>query len=189
MKGKTMSKKAVLFLADGFEEIEALTPIDVLRRAGVEVTVAGISGTSATGAHDVIVQTDIALSELTGDFNLLIFPGGMPGSKNLGESAKAKEMALKQAGEGKLISAICAAPVFTLGAWGILNGKKATCYPGMDKMFPAEVQFTEDRVVVDGNVITSRGPGTALEFSLALVEKLVDKSTALSLANDMVHKQ
>lgn len=184
-----MSKKAVLFLADGFEEMEALTPVDVLRRAGVEVTIAGISGKSAQSAHGVTVQADIALSELTGDFDLLIFPGGMPGSKNLGESLKAKELAVKQAGAGKLIAAICAAPVFTLGAWGILNGKKATCYPGMDNLFPAEVTFSAERVVVDGNVITSRGPGTAVEFSLALVEKFVDKNMVASLTNDMVIKQ
>jgi DJ-1 family protein len=184
-----MIKKAVLFLADGFEEMEALTPVDVLRRAGVEVTVAGISGKSATGAHGVTVQADIALSELTGNFDLLIFPGGMPGSKNLGESAKAKELAIKHAGAGKLIAAICAAPVFTLGAWGILDGKTATCYPGMDNLLPAGVKFSPDRVVVDGNVITSRGPGTATEFSLALVEKLVDKAMVQSLSNDMVVKQ
>lgn len=181
-----MSKKVVVLLAEGFEEMEAATPIDVLRRAGAEVTVAGLGGRTIRGAHGLAYQADAELDAVDDDWDLVVLPGGMPGAKNLGESPKARKLAEKALASGKRVAAICAAPVMTLGAWGMLDGRKATCYPGMEKMFPAKVAFSPERVVVDGQVTTSRGPGTALEFSLALAEQLAGRETSAGLAKEML---
>ncbi len=183
-----MAKTALVLLADGFEEIEAATPIDVLRRAGVEVTVAGVGKKTPTGAHGIPYTADVELDSVKGDFDCIVLPGGMPGAKNLGESAKAREMAVKMAGEGRLVASICAAPVFTLGAWGILDGRKATCYPGMEGMLTDKAKFVTDRVVVDGNVTTSRGPGTAMEFALCVAGQLMGDEVAKKVAGDMLVK-
>lgn len=183
-----MSKKAVVLLAEGFEELEAASPIDVLRRAEVDVTVAGVGGLARKGAHGLVYTADVELEKLSGEFDLIVLPGGMPGSKNLGDSAAAKALAEKMLAGGKLVSSICAAPVLTLAAWGMLDNRTATCYPGMEGMFPKTVTFSAERVVVDGKIITSRGPGTALEFALALVEQLLDAATAKKIAGDMVVK-
>lgn len=184
-----MSKKVIVLLAEGFEEIEAVTPVDVLHRAGAEVTLAGVGGTLIKGAHGVSYAADAELSKVAANnYDLVVFPGGMPGAKHLGDSETARKLAETTYHAGALVAAICAAPVMTLGAWGMLAGKKATCYPGMENMFPAEVKFSSDRVVVDGNIITSRGPGTALEFSLALVHQLIGADAAGQLAQGMVSK-
>lgn len=183
-----MTKKVVILLAEGFEEIEAVTPVDVLRRAGAEVILAGIGGMNIQGAHGVSYQADQALDKLSGDFDMLVIPGGMPGAKNIGESAKARELAEEMVRASKLVAALCAAPVMTLGAWGLLDGRTATCYPGMEKMFPSTVAFSPERVVMDGNITTSRGPGTALEFSLALARQLVGEDKARELAEAMLLK-
>lgn len=181
-----MSKKALVLLADGFEEIEAATPIDVLRRAGVDVVVAGVGSTSLKGAHGLVYNADMPLEQAQGDFDLVVLPGGMPGAKNLGESAKAKEIAVKTAAAGRVVAAICAAPVFTLGAWGLLDGRKGTCYLGMESMFSDKVTFVPERVVVDGNVTTSRGPGTAMDFALSLAGQLMGDAVAKQVAADML---
>lgn len=181
-----MTRRVAVFLAEGFEEIEAVTPIDVLRRAGADVLSVGLAGLEVTGAHGVVYRADVDLAGLTGDFDLLVIPGGMPGAKNIGDDPAAKKLAAAMLGQGKLVAAICAAPVMTLGAWGMLDGRRATCYPGMEGMFPAGVSFSPDRVVVDGNITTSRGPGTALEFSLAVAGQLVGEGTAKKLAGDML---
>lgn len=183
-----MSKKALILLAEGFEEIEAATPIDVLRRAGCDVVSAGLTGTEIKGAHGLVFKTDIALSALSGDFDMIVLPGGMPGAKHLGDSAEAKKLATDMCAAGKLVASICAAPVMTLGAWGLLNGKKATCYPGMEGMFPAGVIFSPERVVVDGAITTSRGPGTALEFAICLAGQIAGRDVADKLASDMLLK-
>lgn len=181
-----MSKKALVLLAEGFEEIEAAAPIDVLRRAGAEVTVAGVGTLTPKGAHGLAYTADVLFEQVGGEFDLIVFPGGMPGAKNLGETAKAAELAKKMAAEGRLVAAICAAPIFTLGAWGILDGRRATCYAGMEGMFPEKVTFSSERVVVDGNVITSRGPGTATDFALALAAQLMGEAAAKQVASDML---
>jgi 4-methyl-5(b-hydroxyethyl)-thiazole monophosphate biosynthesis len=181
-----MSKRAVVILAEGFEEIEAATPVDVLRRAGVEVVLAGLAAGPVKGAHGLSYLTDAVLPELSGEFDLLVLPGGMPGAKNIGDSKEAMALAEKMFAQGRLVSAICAAPVMTLGAWGMLDGKWATCYPGMEKMFTKGVRFSPERVVVDGTITTSRGPGTALEFSLDLARQLVGEDTAADLAAGML---
>jgi 4-methyl-5(b-hydroxyethyl)-thiazole monophosphate biosynthesis len=181
-----MGRKALVLLAEGFEEVEAATPIDVLRRAGAEVTVAGVTGIAPKGAHGVPYTADMLLDEVSGDFDLIVFPGGMPGAKNLGESADARALARRMFAEGRLVAAICAAPVFTLGAWGILDGRKGTCYPGMEGMFSEKVHFSPDRVVTDGMVTTSRGPGTAMQFSIALAGQLMGEAAAKQVADAML---
>lgn len=176
--------KVYVFLADGFEEIEALTPVDLLRRAGVEVqTVSIMEGKQVTGSHQIRVEADLMLAEA--DFesvSVLVLPGGMPGAAHLGECGKLLEELKRFAGQPeKKVAAICAAPS-VLGQNGILNGKKAICFPGFeDKLIGAEVQ-TGAKAVVDGNVITSRGMGTAIDFGLALVAELCGREKAEKLA-------
>ena len=181
-----MAKTVLVILADGFEEIEGVTPIDVLRRAGLQVTVAGLTGRSATGAHGVKFQTDVALDEYQELPDAVVLPGGMPGAQNLGSSQKVTEFIKKMNSQKKVIGAICAAPALALAPAGILNGKRATCYPGFEKNFPPSVSFSNERVVVDDNVITSCGPGSALEFSLGLVERLVGKEKARALEEGLL---
>ncbi len=181
-----MSKKILILLADGFEEIEAITIIDVLRRAEFHVTTAGVSGKMIAGAHGLKVEADIELSKYKDTPDAVILPGGMPGSKNLGESPLAAEIIKKVHSQKKIIGAICAAPALALAKHGILEGKKATCYPGFEQHFGSGVKFSSDRVVIDGNVITSRGPGSALEFALELVNQLGEPKKAEALREGML---
>ena len=181
-----MAKKVLVILADGFEEIEGVTPIDVLRRAGLEVTLAGLSGKTITGSHGVKFQSDMTLDEYRDLPDALILPGGMPGAKNLGESKKVAELIKRMNRQQKMIGAICAAPALAVAPTGILEGKRATCYPGFEKHFSSSVALSDDRVVVDGNIITSRGPGSALEFALELVEQLVGREKAEKLSQDLL---
>jgi 4-methyl-5(b-hydroxyethyl)-thiazole monophosphate biosynthesis len=183
-----MAKKAIVILADGFEEIEAITPIDVLRRADIEVIVAGLSSKTITGARKLKVETDILLDEIHGLPDALILPGGAVGAKNLHGSKKVLGLIQSMNAEKKVVAAICASPAFALAAAGVLDGKKATCYPGCEGRFPASAKFSEDRVVVDGNIITSRAPGTALEFALAIVRVLTGQEKAISLKEEMLVK-
>ena len=185
MKNRRIGRAAVL-LADGFEEIEAVTPVDVLRRAGVEVVLVGISGLSVKGSRGVVYAADEFIADLGGEFGLVALPGGMPGAKNLGESAEARSLAEKTAAAGGLVAAICAAPAMALAPWGLLDGKRATCYPGFEKHFSSRTAFSPERVVVDGNIVTSRGPGTALEFSLRLVELASGEEAMRRLSVDML---
>jgi DJ-1 family protein len=179
-------KKVAVLVAEGFEEIECATPTDVLRRASCDVVLAGLTGMEIKGAHGLVFKMDTLISSLSGEFDMLVLPGGMPGAKHLGDSMEAKKLATDMYNDGKLVTAICAAPVMTLGAWGLLNGKKAACYPGMEGMFPENVSFSSERVVVDGNIITSCGPGTALEFSICLAAHIAGKDIATKLAADML---
>lgn len=182
-----MDRKAAVLFADGFEEIEAVAPVDILRRAGVETAMAGVGGTEVSGSHGIRLRADIPIEELRAEsLDLLVLPGGMPGSKHLGVSAAARRAAETVLRKGGIVAAICAAPVYTLSAWGLLSGRRATCYPGMEDQFAKDVVFSPDPVVRDGNVVTSRGAGTALDFSLALVAALFDDSTARELAAKVV---
>ncbi|MBD3380394.1 MAG: DJ-1 family protein [Candidatus Omnitrophica bacterium] len=183
-----MAKKALVVLAKGFEEVEAITPIDILRRAGVEVTVAGVGSDKVEAAHGVAFCADVVLEEFDGAADAVILPGGMPGAENLKKSTELKSRMIRMASEGKLIAAICASPAIVLAPWGLLNGKKATCYPGFEKSFPSEVSYSSEAVVSDGNVITSKGPGTAFAFGLKITEMLVGKAQAELLAEQMVYK-
>ncbi len=173
-----MSKKAIILLADGFEEIEAVCVIDILRRASIQVTACGIDAISITGSHNIKVQADKILSQFNEDFDALILPGGSKGSNNLAKSKTVSQFIKKAQQNNKIIAAICAAPATVLAPLGILDSKKATCYPGMEDDFGKKTEFKESAVVVDGKLITSRGPATAIEFSLKIVEQLTDDNTA-----------
>lgn len=177
-----MKKKALIILAEGFEEIEAIAPIDILRRAGVEVCIASLNPEQllVKSSQGVQIQTETSLDKLSADFDACILPGG-PGTKLLSESDLVKSLISVMFKENKIIAAICAAPALVLAPTGILDGKNATCYPDMEKNFNPDTTFCGDKVVVDGNIITSRGPGTALAFSLAITEELVGKNTADTL--------
>lgn len=183
----TIMKKAAVFFGTGYEEIEALTVVDVLRRAGIETVCVAIDNkTQVMGSHNISVTMDTGIDALDfEDFDILVCPGGMPGTKNLEACAKLTEQLQKFAESGKLIAAICAAPSI-FGHMGLLAGKKACIYPGMEKeLSGAEVCF--DKVVKSGNIITSRGMGTAIAFSLEIVASLLDRETADDLAEKIVY--
>ena len=164
-------------MAEGFEEVEAVTPVDFLRRAGVEVITAGVTGKIVTGSRGVSFTADALVEDLPRELDGVVIPGGMPGAANVAKSTAAVELVRKLFDEGRLVAAICAAPGVVLGPGGFLKGKRFTCYPGFEKDVK-NASFCEDRVVVDGNLITSRGPGTAAEFSCALIEYLAGKEAA-----------
>lgn len=182
-----MSKKIFVVLADGFEEIEAVTPVDILRRAGFDVLTVALFGNAATGSHGIVISTDRTWNDVADATpDVLVLPGGMPGSKNLGEHAGLQTMARRVADSRTgFLAAICAAPAFTLGPWGLLSGKTATCYPGCETQFPADVQYEPDGVVVDGRIITARGPGVAANFAFALVGQLSDNKAVMELRDQM----
>lgn len=166
------------FLADGFEEVEAIAPIDMLRRAGVEVKTVGVTGEVIDGRHGIKVIPDIDMKDIVFDENLeaVILPGGLPGATNLEESA-AVQNAIDFADEnGKLICAICAAPQI-LGHKGLLNGKEAIAYPGFEDELKGAI-ISNDHVVRDGNFITAKGAGVATEFGLKIVSALKDEALA-----------
>lgn len=179
-------KKALLFLAKGFEEVEALTVVDVLRRGGVDVkTVAIGSEPLVEGAHNVPIKADLKLSEANlNDQDALILPGGMPGSSNLFESEELKTALLKQAEEGKIVAAICAAP-FILGRLKLLKGKDATCYPGFEKELIG-ANISQKPAVIDGNIITGKGPGFAFDFALTILEQLRGKDVREEVASGLL---
>lgn len=181
-----MAKIAVM-LANGFEEVEGLTTVDLCRRAGIEVITTSISDTKAvTGSNGINVVADEVIANLDFDsLDMIILPGGMPGTLNLGKCEKLAEE-LKKFADTKKVGAICAAPS-VLGGLGILNGKTATCYPGFeDKLVGANA--TTNNVEVDGNVITSRGVGTAIDFALAIITMLIDAETAADISAGIMYK-
>jgi len=179
---QALAMKALVPLAEGFEELEAVTIIDVLRRAGVEVTVAALATSPVTGSHAIRIAADTVLDGIDASgFDAVVLPGG-PGAKRLRDDARVLQIVQAAARSGKLVAALCAAPI-ALEAAGVLAGKRATAYPG--NALPS-AHFVEERVVVDGNIVTSRGPGTALEFSLALVEQVVSVEKAAELRAAMI---
>lgn len=181
-----MAKRVVVVLAEGFEEIEAVTPIDVMRRAGLEVTVAGVSGHTVRGAHGVAFVCDTTLEALDFVPDAVVLPGGLPGAENLGGSSAVKDLVLRVSASGGLCAAICAAPALTFAHYGLLDGRRATCYPSFERHFGPAVRHSEERVVADGPIVTSRGPGTALEFSLKLAGLLAGADTAAALTEGML---
>ena len=174
-----------VFFADGFEEIEAVTIVDVLRRGGVEVATVGIGSRSITGTHGMRIETDIADTDAAADgAEMIVLPGGQPGTDNLGESAVVARLIGECMAAGKWVAAICAAPM-VLGRAGVLQGRRAVCYPGCEGAL-AGAQISGDNVVMDGNVITSKGPGTAAEFALTLLAALKGESAAAEVAAGML---
>ncbi len=173
-----------VFLADGFEEIEALAPVDILRRAGFEVVTVGVTGKTVTGSHNIPVVADITCDSVTTDkLEGVVLPGGMPGTLNLEKDATVKRLVDFAVNNKIMLAAICAAPSI-LGHKGILAGKSATCFPGFENELEGAVLST-DGVVTDGDIITGQGAGVALEFGFALVSYLKDKETAENLRISM----
>ena len=166
-----------MFLANGFEETEAIAPLDIMRRAGLEVKTVGIGSKTVTGSHGIAVGCDLCEQEVDFDnIDGVVLPGGMPGTTNLAASATVNAALDKAAQNKKLLAAICAAPS-VLGQKGLLKGKQATCYPGFeDKLLGA--CFTGESVAVDGNCITAWGAGAAIRFGFAIVEFLCGKQKA-----------
>lgn len=163
-----------LFLADGFEEMEALTPLDILRRAQIPVSTVGIDSTTVCGAHNIIVKAD--LDEKDVDFNnmtAVILPGGMPGTINLEKSQTVQKAIMHAMNKNLPIAAICAAPSI-LGHAGILQDRRATCFPGFEADLHG-ARVVNDAVVWDGNILTAKGAGVALEFALSLVSRLASE--------------
>ena len=176
-----------VLLADGFEEIEALTPVDMLKRAGLDVVTVGINSKIAVGSHGIAVVCDKTPDEVDlSAVSTVIFPGGMPGSLNLDASPFSDAIIKSVTERGGRIAAICAAPL-VLGRRGLLKGKRATCYPGFEnELIGATV--TGESVVTDGNITTAKGMGVALEFSKELITLLVGKEKAEDLSSAIMEK-
>ncbi len=165
-----------LLLADGFEEIEALTPLDVLRRMGADIKTVSIQGPYVTGAHGIQVLADLTAAELDVEsVSHLILPGGMPGAANLDASTITDTLIAKVQRSGGIIGAICAAP-FILGRRGLLQGKKAVCFPGFEDQLIGATVLYDTPVAIDTSIVTAKGMGAALPFSYALAEKILGKS-------------
>ena len=176
-----------VLLADGFEEIEALTPVDMLRRAGLTVLTVGITSKIAVGSHGISVICDKLPEEIDLDMiSTVILPGGMPGSLNLDASPFTDKILESVNARGGRIAAICAAPL-VLGRRGLLEGRRATCYPGFEGEL-AGATVTDESVVTDGNITTARGMGVALDFSKELISLLVTKEKAEELSSAIMEK-
>ena len=177
-----------ILLADGFEEIEALTPLDMLRRAGLDARLVGINGKIAVGSHGVGVICDMESAEVKLDsVSTVIFPGGMPGALNLDKSPFTDEIIKSVSDRGGRIAAICAAPL-VLGHRGVLSGKRATCYPGFEKELIGATVI-DAGVVTDGNITTARGMGVALDFANELVSLICGKEKAEELSRGIMEEK
>lgn len=178
--------KVYVFFADGFEEIEAFTSVDVLRRAGLNVEMITVTPDEIVkGAHAVPVLCDRNIANCDfSDADLLLLPGGMPGAATLGESSDLRKLLLRFAEQGKPLAAICAAPM-VLGGLGLLKGKRVTCYPGFESYLEG-AECTGAMVERDGNIITGKGPGAAMEFALSVVELLKGKEMVQELKEAMI---
>jgi 4-methyl-5(b-hydroxyethyl)-thiazole monophosphate biosynthesis len=177
-------KKVCVLLADGFEEIEALTVSDVFRRANLICDLVSIKEEQVKSSHRLIVEADKIFSEDM-EYDLVVIPGGIPGATNLRDDERVIKFVKKQNKEGKLIGAICAGPI-VLGRAGITEGKNITSYPGYEDELP-NCEYLEDAVVVDGNIITSRGPATALAFSYKLLEELGYEHQVEGISSGMLY--
>ena len=182
-----MQKTVLVPVADGTEELEAVAIIDVLRRAGAAVTVASVSGKRQIRAsRGVVIVADALIEDCAHkDFHLVVLPGGIPGAEHLRDSGELTRLLKRQRDKGGLYGAICASPAVVLAHHGLLAGRQATCHPGFVEHLAARDRI-DDRVVADGNCLTSQGPGTAVEFALALVERLYDRDKRDEVAKPMV---
>ncbi len=167
-----------VLLAPGFEEAEALVPVDMLRRANIETATVSITGEPVPGSHGVTVLADVILDDVDlSKADMLVLPGGGPGYKNLGKEPKVEQLVRNAAEKGLWLAAICAAPTL-LGKWGLLEGKNAVCYPGMEEGLTGAQPRMDQGFVVDGKIITGRAAGSAFDFGLALVEALAGAAEA-----------
>ena len=182
-------KKTAVFLADGFEEVEAFTQVDLLRRAGIEVkTVSITENKEVMGTHGIKTETDMVFDKaVLENFDGIVLPGGMPGAATLDKHEGLRKLILDFAAKGKPIAAICAAPM-VLGKLGLLKGKKATCYPSFEQYLDG-AECVNEPVVRDGNIITGMGPGAAMEFALTIVDLLVGKEKVDELVEAMCVKR
>lgn len=181
--------KVYVFLADGFEEIEGLTVVDLLRRAKIDTEMVSIMETKQVkGSHGIEVSADSMFADHDyADADILVLPGGMPGTLNLGNHEGLCELLKKHYGEDKKIAAICAAPS-VFGQLGFLNGRVATCYPGFESKLEGAI-VCATKVAVDGNVTTAKGMGAAIDFSLKLIEQLTSKETASEISEGIIYNQ
>jgi 4-methyl-5(b-hydroxyethyl)-thiazole monophosphate biosynthesis len=178
----TMKKRVLCLLVDGFEEIETVTPVDVLRRAGVEVVIAGLHGGIATGKCGIRMEADVALADVDPhEFDLLLIPGG-PGVWKHREDGRAALLAKDFSSSGKPVAAICAAPLILMDA-GLLEGKRFTAYHSVREELGGGL---DERVVIDQNIITSRGAGTAMDFAMSLVTLLLGQAAADAVAEEIM---
>lgn len=178
-------KKACVLLAEGFEEIEALTVSDVIRRANITCDLVSIDSKAVKSSHGVVIESDKIFDESM-EYDLVVLPGGMPGAANLRDDERVIKFIKKQNKEGKLIGAICAAPI-VLGKADLTDGRDITSYPGYEDELP-NCNYLEDSVVVDNNIITSRGPATSMAFAYKLLEKLGYDDKAEDIASGMLYK-
>ena len=181
-----MAKRVLVPIADGSEEIEAVCIIDTLRRAGAEVTVASVDKLQVTASRGVKLVADARIADCVGQtYDCIALPGGMPGAEHLRDSAELIEMLKKQKQAGRFYAAICASPAVVLRHHGLLEKVRATCFPAMrNELDPAYA--SDERVVADGNCVTSQGPATAIEFALKLVELLFGPAKAKEVGNAML---
>lgn len=180
-------KKAVILFADGFEEVEALTVLDALVRAGIKVDKCGVTGLTVTSSHKVPLVCDFTIDEIEDEYDLVFLPGGMPGSTNLAQSWPVNELLVKQAQKKDCyIGAICAAPAAVLARAGLLEGHEATCYPGCGSMAPY-FTFSEEGVVVSGNIVTGKSAGHAWPLGFALITLLMGKEASDKVRNEIYY--
>lgn len=176
-----MAHSALIVLAEGFEELEAVTPIDLLRRANIAVTIAGLTTINVRGARGITVTADSLFADCSANsFDALILPGGMPGAKNLAASIELRAIIQSFDAAGKLLAAICAAPI-VLAAAGVLKGHRVTSFPGYEDTLGCK-EYVTDAVVRDGTVITSRGAGTSIQFALEIISYLAGAEAANAVA-------
>ncbi|XP_018020352.1 protein dj-1beta [Hyalella azteca] len=184
-------KTALVLIADGSEEMEAVISIDVLRRAGLHVTVGLVSGTAgiATCGKGVKLAGDVSFAEAEslGPYDVVVVPGGMGGSNIMAADSGVKKLLSEQYASGRKVAAICAAPALVLTAAGVGEGKRVTCYPSMESHFGDKYTYVAgEKVVVDGNLITSQGPGTAFDFALKVAEEIVGAEKSKAVAKAML---
>lgn len=177
--------KVLVPLAQGCEELEAVTVADILRRAGITVITAGLEAGAVRASRGMMLLPDATLDEVAGtEFDMIVLPGGMPGSEHLKNDGRIIDLLKNMAADGKYTAAICAAPM-ALHAAGLLEGKRATSFPGVLDRLPGTHAYLNDKVVTDGNVVTSKGPGTAMDFALTLVELLAGRSRRDAVEADL----
>jgi len=182
-------KKVAVILADGFEEIEALTSVDVLRRAGVVVSVVGLNDVCVRGTHNIVVKADVTLREMRElNYDAVVLPGGLPGASNLANDADLKEILRKFDKDGKLICAICAAPM-VLERARVLK-EHFVCYPGFEENVRSDKRgyVSDKNVLKDQNIITGKGPAFSMEFALFIVKNLLGDEAYLQVKNDLLYK-
>lgn len=176
-----------ILLAPGFEEAEALVPADLLRRAGVDTTLVSLTEEPVPGSHGITVTADAVLDKLSLDgAEMIVLPGGGPGYKNLGKDPRVERLVKEAAAREIWLAAICAAPTL-LGGWGLLEGKRAVCYPGMEGGLNGAQAMPDSGVAVDGRIVTGRAAGSAFDFGLALVEALAGKEKADEVRRGVVY--